>query len=59
MSVVTKSSVLDVDKVSQIRFCFLYTLNKKAQQLSIKIRLVLNYYDKIRNVYLSIQKVPI
>ena len=50
MSMVTKSSVLDVDKVSQIRFCFLYTLNKKAQQLSIKIRLMLNYYDKIRNV---------
>ena len=29
--IVTKSSILDVGKVSQIRLCFIYTLNKKVQ----------------------------
>ena len=40
--IVTKSSVLDVGKVSQIRFCFIHTLNRKVQKLSVKIRLVQN-----------------
>ena len=29
--IVTKSSILDVAKVTQIRLCFVYTLNKKSK----------------------------
>ena len=38
-----QSSILDVGKVFQIRPWFIYTLNKKTKQLSLKIKLVLNY----------------
>ena len=48
--IVTKSSILDVAKVTQIRLCFVYTLSKKAKHFSVKIRLVQNYKDNIRNV---------
>ena len=40
--IVNKSSILDVSKVFQIRFCFIYILNKKAKRLSMKIRLMPN-----------------
>ena len=39
----TYCSIWDFDKASQIRLFFIYTLNKKIQQLSMEIRLVLNH----------------
>ena len=39
----TYCSIWDFGKASQIRLFFIYTLNKKIQQLSVKIRLVLNH----------------
>ena len=39
---VTKSFILDDDKVFHIELCFTHTLNKKAQQLSMKVRIVVN-----------------
>ena len=41
--IVTRSSIVDVGKVSQIQLSFIYTLNRKAKQLSMKITLVPNY----------------
>ena len=38
---VTKSSILDINKVTQI-WLFIYALNKKAKQLSMKIRLIIS-----------------
>ena len=41
--IVKKSSILDVKNLSQIWLFFLYALNKKAKQLSMKIKFVPNY----------------
>ena len=48
--VVAKSSILDVDTVSQIWLGFIYTFSKKIQQLSMNIKLAPNYYDSVQNV---------
>ena len=39
----TYCSIWDIDKSSQIRLFFIYTLNKNIQQLSMEIGLVLNH----------------
>ena len=48
--IVAKSSILDVEIVSQIWFGRIYTLSKKVLQLWMKIKLSSNYYDIIQNV---------
>ena len=52
--IVTQCSILNVGKVSQIRLCFIYTLNKKAKQLSMKIRLVPSYLVPARFIWSQI-----
>ena len=48
MPIFTRSSIVDVGRVSQTQLCFIYTLNGKVKQLSMKIRFVPNYKHNIR-----------